>query len=1068
MAFQSMKFFKSKLLKKPARSSRQGSLLSRRRGIEILESRELMATFPVTNLNDSGSGSLRQAIIDSNKRPGADTINFNVAGTIRVGRTSLPAMTDTATIDGSSAPSFATTPVVTVDFHGSQGFRFENGADGSVLKSLSLVSARNAGVTLLASHITVEGNFIGLRSDGKTSAGNGGDGVRIEASSHDDLIGHDDPITSIDYHQANAVSMQPVSFWQGIRGADTAGQYLISGTSNTNGLLFVGSIDGQGTSYSVNYPGAASTSVYGPDNLGGNGIRLVGSYKNSSAATDPVAVHGFLFEGTTADLPSGGSYRAMDYPGARFNYVHSTMGDLAVGNYDGPTTSGQPLGVIHSYIYNVATSTFLTDITLPGSVSNTAYGIWHNTGASYTICGGFSNHAANNFGDQNQPIGQGFLVDYDSATGQFSHWKSFDYPNGQIGHDYVTHFEGISSVEKGVYTLSADSAQTGSNNAVQGSLVTVRRNPDDTFGDSTWVDLNNTGIKGVTSANSVYGNQVVGVVIGGTGGVPFQATVNTGFQRSNVISSNRGNGVGIYGAHDNQIAMNEIGTDFTGKIPLGNAKNGILVTNGAARNRIGGQSTGGNNPTSGVFVRPPQGNLISGNRGNGVLITNQATQTLLSGNFIGTSASGNSPLGNRLDGVAIVNADGNQLIGCTFQQSPFVFYNVLSGNGGNGLRVTSSNNTTIQANFIGVGANNATIVANGGDGLLVSGSSKKTQVGGVIPLGNVISGNNRNGIEVRDTASEFTSFNTFGGIFAFAGAAPNRLDGILITSSGGANLIRTCIVSGNLGNGIELGGNATGVQVTETAIGTNTNIQTAIPNGGSGIKITGHAHDNAIGGFQPSVEPQVTISANRRYGIEITGSAYHNFVVHSFLGTNSSGRAVLGNILGGISLGSGTSSNTIGGSFAPLQNLIVNSGGAGVTIQSSRGNAVLGNQIQSNAQGGVVVIDGQNNQIGSATAGNTISGNGQSGLAITGVSTGTRAEGNQILSNADNGVLLVKARRVTIGGSSPGSGNQIVGNQGYGLYALGLCNGSVVQGNQIVANAKGNVNLTKSGGIREF
>ena len=74
--------------------------------------------------------------------------------------------------------------------------------------------------------------------------------------------------------------------------------------------------------------------------------------------------------------------------------------------------------------------------------------------------------------------------------------------------------------------------------------------------------------------------------------------------------------------------------------------------------------------------------------------------------------------------MAIENADGNQLIGCTFQQDPFVFYNVLSGNGGNGLRITNSDDTTVQANFMGVGANNATIVANGGDGLLVSGSSR--------------------------------------------------------------------------------------------------------------------------------------------------------------------------------------------------------------------------------------------------------------------------------------------------------------------------------------------------------
>ena len=169
--------------------------------------------------------------------------------------------------------------------------------------------------------------------------------------------------------------------------------------------------------------------------------------------------------------------------------------------------------------------------------------------------------------------------------------------------------------------------------------------------------------------------------------------------------------------------------------------------------------------------------------------------------------------------MAIVKANGNQLIGCTFQQSPFVFYNVLSGNGGNGLRITNSNNTTVQANFMGAGADNTTVVANHGDGLLVSGSSKNTQVGGPIPLGNVISGNNKNGIELSGKASGLTSFNTFAGVFAFGGTAPNKRDGILVTSTGGNNLIRTCIISGNLENGIELAGNATGVQITDTTVG---------------------------------------------------------------------------------------------------------------------------------------------------------------------------------------------------------------------------------------------------------
>src|SRR2546421_5161814 len=49
-----------------------------------LEDRTLPSTFTVLNLNDSGAGSLRQAVLLSNLSPGADTINFaaGLTGTI--------------------------------------------------------------------------------------------------------------------------------------------------------------------------------------------------------------------------------------------------------------------------------------------------------------------------------------------------------------------------------------------------------------------------------------------------------------------------------------------------------------------------------------------------------------------------------------------------------------------------------------------------------------------------------------------------------------------------------------------------------------------------------------------------------------------------------------------------------------------------------------------------------------------------------------------------------------------------------------------------------------------------
>jgi trimeric autotransporter adhesin len=1038
--------------KRPARARRRPGL----RGVEALEDRQLLATFAVTNLNDNGLGSLRLAILAANAVPGPDTIDFDVAGTIQVGRASLPAITGTVTIDGTTAPGYAGTPVVTVDFRGTRGLTFNAGADGSSLKGLSLVRAGTAGVTLNASFITVQGNDIGLLPNGQV-LGNRGDGVRINATSQHDLVGQANPVSSIDYFNTSGVGIQPVTGWQGIRNGAEPGQYLIVGTSNSDGLLYEGPLSGVGgTSYSVNVPGAETTSVYGPNLLANGDIQLVGSYRTGTGAVD-----GFLFGGSIADLSQAAAYTTVAYPGAQYTFVHSTMGGLAVGNADGPEGNA-PIGTGHAFLYNISTGG-LSDIVYPGATTTTAYGIWYNGPSSYTIVGGYSAP-----GESGDGLSHGYMVDYNRVTGQYTNWTSFDYPTGLTGQDFITHFEGISSDEKGVYTLSATSVPIGSGAAIA-SWVTVRRNTDGSFGPGQWVNLDvpTGGATALfTSNDSVAGNANVGIVITDSGEFSYQAQVNTSFQLSNVISGNLGNGIGIYGGSDNQVAMNDIGTDSSGSFARGNRQNGILITGGATGNLIGGEATGGNDPTGNVFVRPPQGNLISGNGANGVLITGGATGNQLSGNFVGTSASGLSALGNRLDGVAIVGASGNSLLGCTFQQDPFVFYNVLSGNGGNGLRVTNSNNTVVQANFMGVGADNDSIVANGGDGLLVSGTSANTQVGGVIPLGNVISGNNQNGIEVRDRASGFVSFNTFGGLYAFGTAAPNRRDGILITSSGGNNLIRTSIISGNLGNGIEIGGNATGVQVTETAVGTDTNIQTPLPNGGDGILITGRAHGNAIGGFQPSIEPHVTISSNAGYGIRVAGSARNNVVFNTVIGTNAQGTVPLGNRLGGIYLSPGTSSTTIGGALDVLQDKIVDNGGNGVTMNASSGNAVLNDQIRNNAGTGVYVVNGgRNDQIGSATAGNTIVGNGGDGVYVMCYVPGSTVAGNTIMDNANNGVTLDQAQRLTLGGAAAGAGNAITGNFGVGLYAFGPSTGTLVQGNTIVANTAGNVDLSKSRGI---
>lgn len=437
---------------------------------------------------------------------------------------------------------------------------------------------------------------------------------------------------------------------------------------------------------------------------------------------------------------------------------------------------------------------------------------------------------------------------------------------------------------------------------------------------------------------------------------------------SNIISGNTLHGIQIYGSTGNKVQGNAIGTNPAGTAAIGNQGNGIYVSYFATENTIGGtayvnSATGQiNNPTGNkgtvpiVSIAPPLGNLISGNSLNGVLIDGGSELTVLSGNFIGTNNVGTSAIGNTLDGVIIRNANNNQLIGCTFADNPFIYYNVLSGNGGNGLHVADSNAILVQANFFGAGANNASMVPNGAHGILIDGSSAGVQVGGVIPLGNVSAGNTLDGIKVSGTASGFTTFNTFGGLYAFQGAAPNGHNGITIDSTGGNNLIRTNVFSGNVLHGIEISGNASGVTVDPNIVGLNTEGTGLLANGpgahgagngGSGIYIAGTAHGNFIGGYSNSVIPQNTFSGNARYGVEILSGANGNYIFNSVIGlasTQVSGTG-FGNGLGGMLIAS--DNNYVGPFTAPstftgTAAIISANQGPGITLTGST-NQIIGN-----------------------------------------------------------------------------------------------------------------------------
>lgn len=425
---------------------------------------------------------------------------------------------------------------------------------------------------------------------------------------------------------------------------------------------------------------------------------------------------------------------------------------------------------------------------------------------------------------------------------------------------------------------------------------------------------------------------------------------------ANVISNNRGAGIRIVGSSANVIQANRIGTNPAGKRAAGNRHGGIELI-GSGKNKIGGNAIGSNNngpnnPTGSKgtvpenYVTPPQGNLISGNYRNGILISAGSKQNILSGNFVGTNAAGVAAVANRQDGVRVLDSNGTVLRGCTVKDEPFVYYNVVSGNKGNGLHVTDSDNTVVQANFFGIGKDNTTTVANKLNGMLFDGDSKKPHVGGVIPLGNVAAGNRQNGIAVKDQVSGFITFNTFGGLLAFKGAAPNKQNGLLVTSSGGNNLARTNVFSGNRRNGVRLSGNARGMTLDPNIVGLSTKGDAPLRNRGNGVLVTGSARHNTIGGNRTSVIPQNAFSGNVGFGLVFSGNARNNRVYNTNIGTAVAINTDVPNLKGGILVTNSARNNYIGARGSQKINVIAGNHGYGVSLKPrTTGNSVIGNNI---------------------------------------------------------------------------------------------------------------------------
>jgi predicted outer membrane repeat protein len=107
------------------------------------------ATFIVSNLSDSGAGSLRQAILDANASPGADVIEVTVAGAVNL-LSALPQITGSVTIQGPGAGQFVV-----------------DGGDAFRVLDIAGVDVTLTGLTIQRGHVSgASPHGAGIRSTG--------------------------------------------------------------------------------------------------------------------------------------------------------------------------------------------------------------------------------------------------------------------------------------------------------------------------------------------------------------------------------------------------------------------------------------------------------------------------------------------------------------------------------------------------------------------------------------------------------------------------------------------------------------------------------------------------------------------------------------------------------------------------------------------------------------------------------------------------------------------------------------------------------------------------------------
>jgi len=515
-------------------------------------------------------------------------------------------------------------------------------------------------------------------------------------------------------------------------------------------------------------------------------------------------------------------------------------------------------------------------------------------------------------------------------------------------------------------------AITGANNMIHG--LVINRCPED--------GIHISGSKATT--NTISGNYI-GTDASGTqdlGNTYFGVAIITGAQNNiigpdNIISGNGYYGVFIYGSgtDGNTVSGNYIGTDASGLLDRGNGRYGVYIYDGPKNNIIGPD------------------NIISGNDWHGVDIDGDGTDgNTVSGNYIGTDITGTQDLGNSYYGVAIIDGAQNNVIGGDTPGER----NVISGNDYHGVFIYSSgtNGNTVSGNYIGTDASGTQDLGNSYYGVRIENGAQNNIIGGSTEEErNVISGNGSSGVSINGigTDGNTVSGNYIGTDVTGTQDLGNSVYGVRMENGAQNNVIggsteeERNVISGNDDGVVISDGGTDGNTVSGNYIGTDVTSTQDLGNTEDGVIIGIGAQNNVIGGDSPG-EGNV-ISGNDKSGVLIENNGTDgNTVSGNYIGTNALGLPGLGNTWCGVRMYDGVKNNVIGGDTPGERNVIAFNGLDGIEISddTSTGNAITQNSIHNNAALGIELRTEANGGITapSVSAANTCFAVGTAGSAL--------------------------------------------------------------------------------------